>query len=346
MRRLVPLVLLASLASTAVAAKRVTVAQLEQALITAHGAHKSDAEVAREIGGFELSERLSEASLDRLIAGLDAQSALALQVLADQSAFLDPPANEMPSMAAPDEAAQQRMIAAGRNYVAQTLLQLPNLFATRTTNRYDDSAYEAKKGGWPVRAGLHLVNTSSQDSSIFNERNNPTTSASAANSQQGLVSGGEFGSTLSMILSDTVNGKITWSHWEQTPAGPVAVFHYLVPSSASHFEVINSLPRQGTLDVAQASTSGRQGAGINVRTTSGSQASTVVTRPGYHGALWVDPVHRRHPAHNHGGRHQGQRSVQAGCHHGAVWSGADRRQQIYLPGAERGPLRGGERRKS
>ena len=290
MRRLVLLVLLASLASTAAAAKRVTVAQLEQALMTAQGAHKSDAEVAREIGSFELSERLSEASLDKLIAGLDAQSALALQVLADQSAFLDPPANEMPSMAAPDEAAQQRMIAAGRHYVAQTLLQLPNLFATRTTNRYDDSAYEAKKGGWPVRAGLHLVNTSSQDSSIFNERSNPTTSASAANSQQGLVSGGEFGSTLSMILSDTVNGRIAWSHWEQTPTGPVAVFHYLVPSSASHFEVINSLPRQGTLDVAPASTSGRQGAGINVRTTSGSQASTVVTRPGYHGALWVDPV--------------------------------------------------------
>jgi VWFA-related protein len=288
-RRFVLLALLASFASTAEAAKRVTVAQLQQALTTAHDAHKSDAEVAHEIGGFELSERLSEASLNKLVASLDGQATLALQLLADQSAFLDPPANEVPSTAAPDDAAQQHMIAAGRKYVAQTLLQLPNLFATQTTNRYDDGAYEAKKGGWPVRAGLHLVNTSSQDSSIFNERGNSSTNASSTNLQQGLSSGGEFGSTLSMILSDTVNGKIAWSHWEQTPTGPVAVFHYLVPSSASHFEVINSLPRQGTLDVAQASRSGRQGAGINVRSTGGPQTSTVVTRPGYHGALWVEP---------------------------------------------------------
>ena len=44
-----------------------------------------------------------------------------------------------------------------------------------------------------------------------------------------------------MILSDMVNGKVVWSHWEQTPTGQVTVFHYSVPSSASQFEIINSL---------------------------------------------------------------------------------------------------------
>ena len=224
MRRLILLVLLALLVtSIAGAAKRVTVAQLEQALTAAHAAHKPDAEIARQIGGLELSERLTEATLNRLTAYLDAgsQAALALQLLADQSAFLDPPASEIPSTAAPDDAAQQRMIEAARNYVAQTVPQLPNLFAVRTTNRYDDRPYEVKKGGWPVRAGLHLVNTSSREISIFDERTNQSTNASAANwqEQSGLISGGEFGSTLSMILSDTVNGKVTWSHWEQTPNG-------------------------------------------------------------------------------------------------------------------------------
>jgi ethanolamine transporter EutH len=60
------LVFLTSLVPYAGAAKRVTVAQLEQALTAAQSAHKADAEIARQIGGFELSERLTEASLSRL----------------------------------------------------------------------------------------------------------------------------------------------------------------------------------------------------------------------------------------------------------------------------------------
>ncbi len=277
-RRLILLVLLASLASTAGASKRVTVAQLEQALMTAHAAHKPDAEIARQIRGFELSERLTEATLDRLTAYLDAgsQAAPALKLLADQSAFLEPPANELPSTAAPDAATQQRMIVAARNYVAKTLPQLPNLFAMRTTNRYDDSPYEVKKGSWPVHAGLHLVSTSRRESSIFHERPNPSTNASAANLQEqsGLETGGEFGSMLSMILTDAVKGKVNWSHWEQTTAGTVAVFHYSVPSSASHFEVINLLQQQASLE----------------GTSTPKVGSRQVTRPGYHGALWVDPL--------------------------------------------------------
>jgi VWFA-related protein len=294
-RPLILLVLLASLASVAGASKRVTVAQLEQALITAHAAHKPDADIARQISGLELSERLTEATLDRLTVYLDAgsQAALALQLLADQSVFLDPPASEVPSTPAPDDAAEQRMMGAARSYVAQTVPKLPNLFATRTTNRYDDRPYEVKKGGWPIRWGLHLVSTSSREVSIFDERTNQSANASSANLQEqsGLVSGGEFGSTLSMILSDTVNGKVAWSHWEQTPTGQIAVFHYSVPNSASHFEVINSLPRQASLEGTATPTVGsRQVSSIEAKPTGGSHTSTIVTRPGYHGSLWVDPV--------------------------------------------------------
>ena len=295
MRRLILLVLLASLAFAAGASKRVTVAKLEQALTAAHAAHKSDAEIAHQIAGMELSERLTEATLKRLNANLDAgsQAALALQLLADQSAFLDPPANELPATAAPDEAAQQRMIEAARKYVTKTLLQLPNLFATRTTNRYDDSPYEVKKGSWPVRAGLHLVKSSQRESSIFEERTNQTTNATSANLQgeSGLVSGGEFGSTLSMILTDALKGKVAWSHWEQTATGQVAVFRYSVPSSASHFEVINSLSWQPSVEGTATSAIGsRQGSGIEVKPSGGTHASTSISRPGYHGSLWVDPA--------------------------------------------------------
>ena len=185
------------------------------------------------------------------------------------------------------------MIEAARTYVAKTVPQLPNLFAVRTTNRYDDRPQEIKKGGWPVRAGLHLVNTSSREISVFDERTNESTTAASARwqEQSGLMSEGEFGSTLSMILTDTVKGKVNWSHWEQASAGPVAVFHYSVPSSASHFEVINSVQRQTSLEGSSTPTVGsRQGSGIDVKSNGGSNTSTFVTRAGYHGSLWVDPV--------------------------------------------------------
>jgi VWFA-related protein len=293
-RWLMLLVFLASLVPYAGAAKRVTVAQLEQALTAAQSAHKADAEIARQIGGFELSERLTEASLRRLTTPLDAgsQAALALQLLANQSAFLDPPASELLPTAAPDDAAQQRMIEAARTYLAKTVPQLPNLFAVRTTNRYDDRPQETKKGGWPVRGVVHLVNTSSQEISVFEERTNEsTTAASLKHEGSGLISGGEFGSTLSMILTDTVKGKVNWSNWEQGAAGPVAVFHYSVPSAASHFEVINSVPRQSSLEgTSTPGVGSRQGSGITLKSNGGSNTATFLTRPGYHGSLWVDPV--------------------------------------------------------
>ena len=294
MRRLMLLVFLASLAPYAGATKRVSVVQLEQALTTAQSAHKPDADIARQIGEFELSERLTGATLNRLSASLDpgSQAALALRLLADQSVFLDPPASELPSTASPDDAAQQRMIEAARIYVAKTVPQLPDLSAIRTTTRYDDRPQVIKQGGWPVRAGLHLVSTASREISVFEERTNASTAASTREQEQSvLISGGEFGSTLSMILTDTVKGKVNWSHWEQAAAGPVAVFHYSVSGSASHFEIINSLPRQASLEgTSNPRVGSNAGSGIEVTSNIRSNKSTFITRPGYHGSLWVDPV--------------------------------------------------------
>ncbi len=168
------------------------------------------------------------------------------------------------------------MLHAARNYVAQTLPRLPDFLATRTINRYDDSPQALKKGAWPVRAGLHLVGTSSGEISVRNKREGQAvTQGSAASQEQSeLSSWGEFGFLPAVILTDTVKGKVTWSHWEQMAAGPAAVFHYAVPRSASHYEIIETVPHG-----PKASLSGRQ-----------PTTSTVHTAPGYHGSLWVDPA--------------------------------------------------------
>jgi VWFA-related protein len=273
LRRLILLVVLAGLAYPAGAGMRVTVAQLDQALTAALAAHKPDAEIARQIATMELSEQLTEASLERLKARLapGAQTAQALALLADRSTFLDPPVAELPGTTAPDGPARQRMLDAARKYVAQRLPRLPDFLATRTISRYDDSPQALKKGAWPVRAGLHLVGTSSREISVRNEREVQAVKQGSAASQEqsGLSSWGEFGFLPAVILTDTVKGKITWSHWEQMAAGPAAVFHYAVPRSASHYEIVGTIahgPRWQPAD-----------------------ASTVRTAAAYHGSLWVDP---------------------------------------------------------
>jgi VWFA-related protein len=267
MRRSWIVVFLVATAIPLSASKHTTVAQLQQALNTAINTHKPDTEIAREIGGFELTERLTEATLGRLKTRLvpDSQGARALELLADRSAFFDPPADELPATPAPDSAEQTRILQAARRYVSQTLPRLPDFFATRVISLYDDRPQALKKDTWPTRSGLHLIDTSSGEISVRNERENqPATQGSAVwQANVGLISGGEFGNTLGMILADTANGNIRWSHWEESAKGGVAVFRYEVPASASHYEVLNAVP---------------------------SNPGIVHTKPGYHGSIGVNPA--------------------------------------------------------
>lgn len=294
MRRWVVFVLLILVTLSAGAARRLTVAQLEKTLDSAVDGHKPDAELARQMGSMELSERVSEATLERLESPLKTfhLSTLALQLLADKSAFLSLPESELPSTAVPDKVTQQRILAAARNYVVQTLPRLPNFLATRVINRYDDSAHALKKGEWPVRAGLHRVDTSSQEISVSDERENqpPTQGTAVWERQIGLVSGGEFGTTLGMVMADSLNGSVLWSHWEQIDSKQAAVFQYAVPRPASHFELISTLQRESAIE-GFATPSGTRGvAGIGARlNTDPSRTSILHVKPAYHGSIWVDP---------------------------------------------------------
>jgi VWFA-related protein len=280
---------------SAAAEKRMTVAQLEKLLI-AEGASKNAGKLVQQIADMELSERLTQPTLERLRAHLDPGSPVvpALQLLADQSAFLDPPANELPATAPPDGDRQARMLEAVRQYVAQTLPNLPNFLATRVIDLYDDRPWALKKGDWPVRAGLHLVGTSTGEISVRNERENqPATQGSSVWQEKiGLISGGEFGNTLGMIFVDTARGKIAWSHWETTSTGTVAVFHYEVPASASHYEVISTLRREPLVQGVDTPGGGPRGIrGIGTRpNVNGSNVSIVHTKPGYHGEISVNPA--------------------------------------------------------
>ncbi len=156
MRRLTLLAFLAIMPVSAGAMTKVTVAQLEQAVATAHGA--PDAKLAEQLSGLELTERLSASRFARLKADLPGEKARqALTVLADAAEFLNLPAAEIPSTAAPDLAAQRQIMSLVVSYTTKSVHALPNFFATRETTRFEDRP-QVEFGYLP----LHVVGSTSR----------------------------------------------------------------------------------------------------------------------------------------------------------------------------------------
>jgi len=287
-RRLMILLVLASLVSPAFAAKKITVAQLEQLLKADKAAHKSDLETAKQVSAVELSERLTEDSLSRLreLFASDSRTSTALLLLADRSAFLDPPRNELPPDPPLDAAGQQHLLDLAHMFALQTLPRLPNLIATRTTFSFDDSPQELAKGAYPQRAGIHLIGSTKAEVSVNHERSDQVSGVKAhEGSSGGLSTWGEFGSALLIILSDSKQGKTSWSHWEKTPAGTMAVFHYDVPKNASHYEIVTSLEEMQAQESARwAGSRARDAAPVTM------SSRVVRSKPTYEGSLWIDPA--------------------------------------------------------
>jgi hypothetical protein len=246
MRNLFLLFLVAGLALPAFADKdaavaKVTVAQLEQTLAAAHG--KPDADVARQLSGLELTERLNMAKLAALKADLPGDKARGqLTILADSAAFLAPPEAEIPATPAPDAAAARQMLTQVVNYVNTTVRQLPNLLAVRDTTGFEDKPQEDVVGavGITTEAAmpLHAVGKTSITVTYRDHKEVEDEKAAKHGAQiGGLATSGEFGPVLGLVVGDALKGKITWGRWEQGANGKAAVFHYAVPSETSHYPV-------------------------------------------------------------------------------------------------------------
>jgi hypothetical protein len=139
MHRLAVLLLLLGTAQQARAAVRVTVDQLEQTLAANH--QKSDAQVLEKLSDLELTQRLSEVRRARLEDGLPGlRSRKRLTLMADASAFLNLPDDEIPAKPEPDPTTRTSLLAMARDYVAKTILKLPNFLATRETTSYVSTA--------------------------------------------------------------------------------------------------------------------------------------------------------------------------------------------------------------
>ena len=239
---------------------------IEQAL--ASDKFKADAEVARELAGVELSERLSSARLEQLEAMLPGdKSREALIAVADASAFLDPPPSEIPATATPELAAQKRMMSMTVAYLGKTLPLLPNLFAARDTMRLRAARFSARYGRKPAARGQQVASDGalSRRARVCGCGRGQDKKPHAPD--KGLTTWGEFGPILGTVLIDAARSRLSWSHWELGANGPEGVFHYAVPKDKSHYDVRFCC----------------------VADNYGFDISVVTERVGYHGEITVDP---------------------------------------------------------
>lgn len=227
--------LIAGLPLPASAEKRISVAQLDQ--IVPELKSVSDADAAQRLSDLQLTERLSADRLNTYSQVLSGEkSRQAIRAIADQSQFLDPPTSEVPANPAPSFAEQRRIMGLVAGYVEHTIPQLPNFFATRITDHFEDRPLLHREPYLP----LHFISRS--DASVFYQsgREVVDTKARAGKAQPsggGLTTWGVFGPILGTVLVDAASSKLEWSRWEQGASGPVAVFRFDVPQQKSHYEV-------------------------------------------------------------------------------------------------------------
>jgi len=226
-----------------VPAKRVTVHELEQILDTANDEH--DGELAKQLAGLELSERLNSSLLSLWKNRLRGKkSKAALIALADESAFLDPPAAEILSDPAPDLDTQRQMVSRTVDYLKGVIPKLPDFFAIRTTTEYEQPSPQ-KGDTWKTALADQSLREAVTEKATLRYRNGHE--EQVAEKKKGSPSArkrdlnfiGVFGPILGSVLVDATRGdsKLIWSHWVKGEQPREAVFRYLVRAENPHYNV-------------------------------------------------------------------------------------------------------------
>jgi hypothetical protein len=288
MRGLVLVAIFAGSPIPAFAAHRIAVAQLHSLLVEQKETSKTDERAARQIGSLELTERLSLYRLSQFRAEFrpGPKTVLALTLLGDLSAFLDPPADQLPSLSPPDFATQKAMLGAAVKGVTGNIQRLPDFLAMRTTRSFDDSPLlSIELGSVPSRRELRLVNAIEQEITFRNAGEElgdampaPGSNEKRAPFPKGLSSWGEFGILQAIILADSAKGELKWSHWERGALGVEAVFDFSVPQIASHYLLDYCCIRSNS------------GPDLDHPYIRRDKANSYKGNPAYHGTLSVDPA--------------------------------------------------------
>src|SRR5580658_383111 len=297
-------------ASPAWAAKKITVDQLKQLLVSLQQDKKADADVAAALKQVELTEELTRATMNSLVEYVPGPlSTEQIYVLEARSAILPPPAADIPATPAPDAAAQKAILDKAVDYATKTYEQLPAVTATRTTIRFQDNM-EATAASSGMHSGatdsassdpnlvsasqfVHYINSTENTVEIKNGvEENPLAKDKTQWGANKMIAVLSNGPALSSVIQDAEGtGKINFVRWEAVNGKAAAVFAFSVDKKKTHYAVnyccFPDVDQAGMLSYsARSQGSGPQAHG-NLQTVT-SWKNYKATVP-YHGEIFVDP---------------------------------------------------------
>jgi VWFA-related protein len=220
---------------------RVTIAQLEQLLKRGGG----DRELAAELGGLEAVERVSSARLSGWLNRAPGQRTReALIVLADRSAFLEPPKDELEAKPAPNDTDQKAILQRAADYLVSEIPRLPNFYANRITTQYGEPVPGEGQTWKMAQADRRMRLERTTRARVFFEEHKEVVDHEAVKVsdspiEEKLTTSGTFGPILLLAMkrASEPGSTLQWSRWEKSAAGPVAIFRFDVAPDLHGFGV-------------------------------------------------------------------------------------------------------------
>ncbi len=317
MKRLAWALLFIVASTPALAARKISVSQLEDLLHSLQLDRKSDAEVSTSLKQVELTEELTRSRMNSMVHFVPGPlSTEQIYVLEARSAGLAPPASDLPSTSAPDAAEQQAILAKAATYISGTYAQLPTLTATRTTVRFQDNM-EAVAASSGISGGatevvttsgfsnaatfVHYVNSTEDQVALHNGAEElPAQTTRIPWGANKMIALMEPDPTLVAVHKEAQEGgKIEWLRWELVNGKQAAVYSFAVPRKKSRlalnvccFPAINQTGKATFYTAITAPTlgGGANGGGVAGNFQTNTDWHNFKTTVPYHGKFFVDPA--------------------------------------------------------
>ena len=267
--------------------------QLKDLLVSIQQSKKTDADVANQLKEIEMNEELTGSAASSLKSYLPGPlSGVQVEILKEQSAFLAPPASDLPATPAPGAAAQQAILAKAANFASRVYAQNPHLSVTKTTLRFEDRVIVTDS------IGLHNSNTLLGPIQLFDNQVDPVETdkgveqaavsrAKTKWGENGEISEGDPGTNLGDLFVEASSaGKIGWLRWQMIDGRQIAVFSFAVEKEKSHFDMSYCCFPKTTTTTNVAN--------ISPNVTVGDIQSVSTWEPfkkvvGYHGEFFINP---------------------------------------------------------
>jgi hypothetical protein len=227
-----------------------TLDQLMKFLTSSVELKMSDTDVAKYLARTRLSERLEDATIEKLLAsGIGPKTLDALRALRDRSESMaaakpvvEAPKPKLPP--APNALEQAAIIEEVREYALNYSKGLPNFLTTQVVRRYQAGApgsrynRNSSEPSWVPLDTLTLRLSyfdQKEDYKLIMHGNTPT--SRDFKSLGGATSTGEFGSLLRDIFEPRTHAHFEWDGWATLRSQLVMAFHYSVEQQYSQWGI-------------------------------------------------------------------------------------------------------------